>query len=129
MGVLFVLRDPRLALLALRSRTFRPATALATPGGVGRSLRVLGWLRQRRMLLVFRTLRRALVHRLGGVGTYAVLFYGLLGTGPPWRLPRRVLGLVGSGGLPAGRFLRLSLTMRGLAWRSALPRGLLVLRP
>ena len=80
------------------------------------------------MLLVFRTRRGTPVHGLGGVRTYAVLFYGLLGTGPPWMLPRRVLGLVGSGGLPAGRFLRLSLTMRGLAWWSALPRGLLVLR-
>jgi hypothetical protein len=79
------------------------------------------------MLLVFRTRRRALVNRLGGVGTYVVLFYGLLGTLRV--LPRLVRGLVESGGLPAGRFLRLSLTMRGPAWRSALLRGLLVLGP
>lgn len=131
MGVLFARRDPRLALLALRSRNFRPATALVTPGRVGRSLRVLGRLGLRRMLLVFRTRRRALVHRLGGVRTYAVLFYGLLGTlWLPLRvLPRLVHGLVERGGLPAGRFLRLSLTMRGPAWRSALLRGLLVLGP
>ena len=131
MGVLFARRDLRLTLLALRSRAFRPATALVTPGRIGRTLRVLGWLRLGRMLLVFRRRCRALVHRLGEVRTYAVLFYRLLGC--LWMsrrvLPRRVLGLVERGDLPAGRFLRLSLTMRGPAWQSALPRGLLVLGP
>ena len=113
MGVLFARKDLRLALLALGSRTFRLATALVTLGRVWRSLRVLGWLRLRRMLLVFRTRRGAFVYGLGGVRRYAVLFYGLLGT--PWMtlraLPRRALGLVERGGLPAGRFRRLSLTV------------------
>jgi hypothetical protein len=100
MGILFVRRGPRLALLAMRSRTFRPARVLAT-------LRLPLWKLQGVVVGLVDQLRfgrglldgmgyRAPVHRLFRVRPYGVLYDGLLRT--PWTplrvLPRHVRGLV-----------------------------------
>ena len=83
MGILFVRRGSRLALLAMRSRTLRPARILGT---LGAALRVALGLMDRLLKLRFeRGLlvgmgSRPPVRRLLRARTYGVFSYGLLGT-------------------------------------------------
>jgi hypothetical protein len=78
--ILFVRRALRLALLAMRSRTLRPARVLATLGAtLGVIAGLVNRLRFGRGLLVGMGYR-APIHRLLRVRPYGVLSDGLLGT-------------------------------------------------